>query len=102
MLDNLLREAKRLAAEKNNEVIVYALHVMNVCKKGEGEKQCRFLAEEGRRHSCLKMTNYKETINEEVEKYEAGLPSFSGLPIGNNCRGVEDLEMIHQQQTGGF
>ena len=51
------------------------LHVINVCKFGEGDQECRYLAEDEMQHNvfhCMKLTSNKDRIDEAVEK-EKGL-----------------------------
>ncbi len=91
MLDDLFEEAKKVAAQKNAEVIVHVLYVLDVCKKGEGLEQCRFLSElDSGNHVCLKLTNYKDTINAGVQEWKRQISPHDfhyDPPIGDNCPG---------------
>jgi len=75
------------------------LHVLNVCKKNAGDKECRYLSSDGIDDDvfqCLKLTTQKKTIDDMVEKHadkkgSAGYFFQNDPPLGDNCQGYPVL-----------
>ncbi len=95
MLEKLFEEAHKVAAEKNAEVIMYALYVLDVCQKGEGHKECRFLAElPSGNHACLKLTDQRRIIDKGVKEWQGQISPHQfdyDPPLGDNCPGRKKL-----------
>lgn len=76
--------------------------VNDVCLRGQGSQQCRFLAEDNNGFYCLKKTFRKDHINEEVDIFlerqkKNGIDPYSlGIPVGDNCSGYIFLRHANQ------
>lgn len=73
------------------------LHVINVCKQGQGSAECRYLEEDGvlfpGTYQCLKSSPHKKIIDEEVEHYQKRHRQRKNddVPMGDNCKGYPVL-----------
>jgi hypothetical protein len=69
------------------------VQVKQVCKHGQNQKQCRYLAEDSRKISvfyCLKTQKEKNIIDEEMAKWlesKKTIPPDNTMPLGDNCQG---------------
>ena len=76
------------------------LHVINVCKIGQKENQCRYLEEDAVQagvFSCLKLSPHRKIIDEEVAAYTKKHRSRNNddMPVADNCKGYPVLR--HKQ-----
>lgn len=69
--------AKALAP-KHSPVIVLEQTSIEVCKRGQGEKCCRYLIVNGANWCCAKDSNFQSAIDERFASMKAK---------GNNCSG---------------
>jgi len=64
-------------------------YVSGICKQGEKHEHCRYFAEDDCGPVCLKLTEYKHQIDEEVSAYLNLAYHPCELPVGDNCTGCE-------------
>lgn len=74
------------------------LHVINVCKKDNGQEECRYLSEDQLQagvYQCMKLSPQKDIIDEEVERYHKKKRLYTkhdeNYPLGDNCKGYPVL-----------
>lgn len=86
------------------------LHVINVCKFGAKQGECRYLEEDAVQpnvYNCLKLSPHRKIIDEEVEQYSrkaryGGKRYIDDMPVGDNCKGYPVLRhktVGYDQQT---
>lgn len=78
-------------------------HVINICLLGNGDKQCRYLANDDVNYDeyyCLKhKREIAKKIDAEANKHVAPSPnafSPTQFPLGDNCKGYPILKNIEQ------
>ena len=85
--------------DKNSEYGKYLLdesrlipksHLCSVCKKGQGEKCCRYISLSIKGFVCVKKTPIKEKIDSQISIFTSK---------GNNCEGLGNEENV---KKGGF
>lgn len=62
--------------------------VKGVCKHGESHEHCRYFSKDESGPICLKLTPFRQEIDEEVELFLREVAyNGNGLPVGDNCAG---------------
>lgn len=91
-------------SERTKSPIILALplaKVDDICRHGEGENQCRYLArhEANKSWRCLKVIPHlKNIIDEEIAlmhaRYEDKRRDDKGLPLGDHCAGHGEEALV--------
>lgn len=63
--------------------------VKDICKGGKLKQHCRYYSEEIETGgpACLKLTDHKKVIDDEVERFLKLVDDNHSMPVGDNCLG---------------